>query len=659
MKTIFGIVEKEKRPNKRYMFIKVLAEYKDQQLIGVKDPSIDYPSEGEVIWSPVPEGVNVGNLGFYTIEERNEEDYVGKLIYSKYMVYKELEDLKYYEVVKIPFSLAQNKEIIYLVQNGIDALQKFSSDILLLTNDSYLIGPYRIKQIKDGKWGIDSSDDKLLEIRKASINFVEYYDKQIGEMRYFTSTMLLDRVEDYLDCATNERIMRYALKTLKDQQHVQEISRKVISQLTEWVSHLPSEVCYERVMRAIELLIEYQITEEEISQFEEELLQYPAIQRKVQGLLEERFNSEKKRIEEENRKVLSETEQLRKERERLLLIVEEMQQQIKISEEKLKKADEALEQKMKEMQQNIFRTLTDLIPLASLGINVSQYQATNDRNESPWMVKDNEETIVYDDIHDLVECAVKNLSMIGIEDQKALLLAKTVIGAILFRKPIVLKGDFSFELSQVIGWTIAGNEHLTIFPDMKSFNHQTLVGCFSSYARPEYVKSVHLCQIENSPAELYLRPFLDYWRVSIHESLPELVLISIKEDSDLTDSFIQKLSFAPIIDADEIVTNPDIRTLRKAHRLIFGSIPSYLLTEDGILRRKSREFSHFLEIVQEVIPFTKQKDSFKKWFRLLEDDLLDEEIVSIWVTKALLHSYLDNKEVMKILGEFDNENITV
>lgn len=659
MKTIFGIIERERRQNKKYMFVKVLAEYKDHQLIEVKDPCLDYPSEGEVIWSPVPEEINVGKLGFYTIEERKEEDYIGKSVYSKYMVYKELEDLKYYEVVKIPLSLAKNTEIIYLIQNGIDAPQKFSSDILLLTNDNYLIGPYRTKQTKDGKWTIDSFDDKWLEIRKKSINLVEYYDKNIGGMRYFTSTMLMDRVEDYLDCATNERIMRYALKVLKEYQQVQEISRKVISQLSDLVSELPSQVHYERIMTAIELLTKYEVTEEDVSRFEGELLQYPAIQKKMQALLEEKFNAEKKRIEEEHRKTLNETAHLRKEKEHLLLEMEKLSQQIKLSEEKLKKADKALNDKIKEMKENIFHTLTDLVPLASLGINVSQHQVTNYRNESPWKVKDNEETMVYDSIHDLVDHAVKNLSMLGIEDNKALLVAKTVIGAMLFRTPIVIKGGSSFELAQVIGWTIAGNEHLTIFPDMKNFSNQTLVESFSNYVRFDCVKSVHLCQIENSPAELYLPSFLDYWRVSIEESLPELILISIKEDSDLTDSFIQKLPFVPIINADEIVTNANIRSLRKARSLVFGSISSNLLIEDDILRRKSSEFSSFLEIVKEVIPFTKQKESFKKWFRLLEDELLEEEEVSVWITKVLLQPYIDNEKAMKILEEFDYESMMV
>ncbi len=641
------------------MFVKVLAEYKDLQLIEVKNPRLDYPSEGEAIWSPAPYDANVGKLGFFTVLERNEEDYLGGTIYSKYMVYRELGDLKYYEVFKMPFSLAQNKEIIYLIQNGIDTPQRFSSEILLLTKDDYLIGPYRIKQSKDGKWVIDSSDDKWLEIRKKSINLVEYYDKNIGGMRYFTSTMLIDHVEDYLDCATNERIMRYALKTLKEYQQIQEISRKVISQLSDLVGELPSQVHYERIMAAIELLTEYEVTEEDIIRFEGELLQYPAIQKKLETLLEEKFNAEKRRIEEEHRKTLNETAQLRKEKEHLLLEMEKLIQQIKISEEKLKKADEALNEKIRGMKENIFRTLADLAPLASLGLTVSQHQVTNYRIESPWTVKDNEETTVYDNIYDLMEHAVKNLSMLGIEDNKALLMTKTVIGAMLFRTPIVVKGGSSFELAQVIGWTIAGNEHLTIFPDMKNFNNQTLVESFSNYVRSDCVKSVHLCQIENSPAELYLPSFLDYWRVSIEESLPELILISIKEDSDLTNSFVQKLPFVPIINADEIVTDANIRSLRKAHSLVFGSIASRLLIEDDILRRKSSEFSNFLEIVKEVMPFTKQKESFKKWFRLLEDDLLDEEIVSLWITKVLLQPYIDKEKATKILDEFDHESITV
>jgi hypothetical protein len=660
VKTVFGIVEKERKPNKKYVFVKVLAEYRDHQLIEVQEARLHYPSEGEVIWSPAPEDIHAGKVGFYTIEERNEEDYAGRLVYSKFIVRKELENLKYYEVFPIPFSLAQNHDIVYLIQNGFDAPQQFSSEILLLTNDDYLVGPYRVKQTKEQKWVIDSSDDKLLEIRKKGMHLVKYNDKNVGIERYFVSAMLASPVEDYLDCATNDRIMRYALKTLKDQQQVQEISRKVISQLSELVSDLPPQVRYERIMRAIELLAKYQITKEDIGQFEEELLQYPAIQRKIEDKLEERFAAEKARIEDEHRKVLNETEQLRRKKEHLLVEMEEIERQIKETEERLKKADEALELKIKEMKDNIFRTLADLLPFANLGLNVSTHNESNDRNHSQWVVKDVDETTVYyEDINHLMTSIAENLCMIGMQENKAWLTAKTIIGAILFRKPVVVKGEFSFELSQAIGWAVAGNDHLTVFPDIKNFTNKTLINCFSRYTRPDCVKSLHLCQIENSPAELYLQSFLDYWRVSIDESLPELILISIKEESELTDSFIQKLSFSPVISADEMTTTPDILSLRKTHRLVFGSIPAHLLVEGKILKEKSSEFNNFLEIVQEVMSFTKQKEAFKKWFRLLEDERLEEEAVSVWVVKVLLQPYVAREQAKKILEEFDSENILI
>lgn len=657
MKTIFGIIEKEKRPDKKFMFIKVLAEYENYQLTEVKNPTIDYPSEGDVMWSPVPDGINVGKLGFYTIEERID-DYASKPIYSKYLVNQEIVDLRYYEIVKIPFSLVQNKEITYLIQNGFDAPQQFTSEILLLTTDNFLIGPYRPKQTKELKWVADFNDDRLLEIRQNNMDMVKYYDKNVGTFRYFTSTMLLDTVEDYLDCATNERIIRYALKTLKDEKHVQDISRKVINQLSDLVSELPSEIRYERITRAIELLTKYKVEQEDIAHFEQELLQYPAIQDKIQELLEEKLVIERKKIENENKKIINETQQLRREKELLLATINKIKQQIRESEENLKKADEALEQKLKDMKHNIFQTLTDLIPFTSLGLNIS-HNDSNYRNDSQWIVKETAETIIYDDVSSLVKSLVKNLSMINIEEKQALLIAKTTLGAILFRKPIIFKGNFSFEISQVIGWTISGNDHLTIFPDIKNFSNQALISSFSNYMRLDYIKSVHLCQIENSSAELYLPSFLDYWKVSIEESLPELILISIKDYNELTDSFIQKLQFVPIIDTDKMIINSDIRTLRKNYSLMFGSIPSHPFIEDVLLKKKSSEFSNFLEVVQEVIPFAQHRDSFKKWFRLLEDESLDEDVVSIWVVKVLLQPYISNEQTEKILEELYVESIVV
>ncbi|KPC97701.1 hypothetical protein LR69_04087 [Geobacillus sp. BCO2] len=340
--------------------------------------------------------------------------------------------------------------------------------------------------------------------------------------------------------------------------------------------------------------------------------------------------------------------------------MEEIGRWIKEREERLKKADKALELKIKEMKDNIFHTLVDLLPFTNLGLNVPVHNASDDRNHSEWVVKDVDETTVYyEDINHLMTSIAENLCMIGMQENKAWLTAKTIIGAILFRKPVVVKGEFSFELSQAIGWAVAGNDHLTVFPDIRNFTNKTLINSFSCYTRPDCVKSLHLCQIENSPAELYLQSFLDHWRVSIDESLPELILISIKEESELTDSFIQKLSFSPVISANEMITTPDIRLLRKTHRLVFGSIPARLLVEGKILKEKSSEFNNFVEIVQEVMSFTKQKEAFKKWFRLLEDERFEEEAVSVWVVKVLLQPYVDREQAKKILEEFDSENILI
>ena len=124
----------------------------------------------------------------------------------------------------------------------------------------------------------------------------------------------------------------------------------------------------------------------------------------------------------------------------------------------LKKANDALQQKLKEMQENVYHTLLDLLPNSHMLSTVEV--TTNSLNEpsSQWFVQEKEEkeTFVKEIDDTLMQHLIKNLEQIDVK-KEARFIALTVIGAILFRKPIILKGENSFDIAQTIGWSISGN----------------------------------------------------------------------------------------------------------------------------------------------------------------------------------------------------------
>lgn len=654
METVFGFIERIH--GNRYAFLKVLARLKNDQLIEIENHIEEFPNNGKIIYYNIPENVYAGTLGFYTLTESGSYDSTIP-ISSKYAVSSEISSLGYLEIIETNYSFSKNKqEIISMLQNGIAKTHEISSRVVLLTADDYLVGPFSSKLKNEDKWIAEFNDSGLLEVRNNNVNIIKYRDVNFGVERYFISASTINTpVDNYLDCSTNERVVRDALKILKEEKEVQEISRKVTKMLGDLVSETPFEVRKDRVSRARELLQNYLISDEEISRLDHELLQYGAVIEKINEKVAEQLVEAKKKLEDRHKKIINETKQLTSRKEKLQGEIKDLTGNKNRAEIELEKANEALQQKIKDMQENVYQTFLNLIPASGLPTaQVETSAAVTNIQSSQWFVQENEKEMAIGDIVHLIEKLTANLKQINVEKHDAKFIALTVIGAILFRKPLILKGDKSFDMAQTLGWAIAGNEHITIFPDIKGYSNEALVSCFQNYKRLNTIKSLHLSNIESSSTELYMPSFIDYWGVSMNASYPELLMLSVKDIDELSKDFLDKLKYIPIIDTEEMGTKGRLRNARLQGAITFGFISTdAVIGNIELMNKKSKAYRDFKYALEEItgIDVRKIKNEFKEWFCLFENGSDSDEEIIKWVLQTFLHDYMEIEQFRSIADE--------
>ncbi|RIW28211.1 hypothetical protein D3H55_22175 [Bacillus salacetis] len=654
MKTVFGFIDR--KFGNSNAFIKVLASVKNDQLIEIEKHIEEFPNNGKVIYYHIPEEVNEGTLGFYTLNESGTFD-ITSPISSKYAVSTETSSYNYFEIIETNYSFSENKQkLISILQNGITKTHEISSKLVLLTTDDFLIGPCSTKNKAEDKWIAEFNESGLIEVRKNDVNIIKHWDAKYGVERYFISAATINSpIDHYLDCSTNERVVRDALKILKEEKEVSEISRRVIKMLGDLVSETPSQVRKDRVTRASELLINYLVSDEEINRLNNELLRCEAVIEKINEKVGEQLVKAKKKLEEDHKTITNETKQLTSRKDKLQGEIKDLKSNKKQVETDLEKANEALQQKLKEMQENVYHTLVNLLPTPNFPIVKSKATAgVTSIQSSQWFTQENEREIEIGDLVHLIEKLVSNLEQINVEKNDAKFIVFTTLGAILFRKPLIIKGSNSFDIAQTIGWTISGNEHLTIFPDIKGYSNEALVSCFQNYKRLNTLKSLHLSNIENAPTELYMPSFIDYWGVSINSSYPELFMLSVKNIDELSKDLLDKLKYIPIIDTEEINIKGELRNARLEGTFTFGYISiKSVIGNTELTNNKSKVYKDFKDALEEITSMDprKIKNEFKDWFRLLENASDNEEEITEWVLQTFLRDYMNNEQFKNIADE--------
>ncbi|MGN4485308.1 hypothetical protein ACTFPQ_24985 [Bacillus cereus group sp. MYBK5-1] len=656
MKIIFGAIDRINERNQT--FIKVLAKVQNNHLCRLEDSIEEFPNTGKVFYYKVPSDAYKGKLGFYTVVESNSYD-INIPISSKYVVSQEASNIGYVEIVKVDYSVEMHElELVSLIKNGIVKTHEFTSKIVLLTAEGYLIGPYSPKLNKENQWIAELNDNGLLDVRKNNVDIIEYYDVNFGVERYFISTAFINtKVDRYLDCSNNDRIVRDALKILKDEKETREITRKITKVLVDLVSEIPEEVRKGRISRAVNLLQNHLISPEEMELFEKELLQYGPVIKKINEAIDKDLLVARKKLESDHKKVINETKKLKLEKGNLKIELKNMTDKKNRIDDDIKKAEEALQLKLREMQQNVYQTMLNLLPLPmtlSTG-NEAESSVTNVRS-SQWFVREQEKENMVDGIEVLIRNIIKNLERIHVEKERAELIALTTIGAILFRNPIIIEGENSFDIAQILGWTIAGNDHITIFPDIKEYSNEVLTSYFTQYNRIDKIKSLHLSNIESSSAELYIPSFIDYWSVSTNCRYPELLIVSMKDITEVSNDFIGKLKYAPVINTDSIGIKGELRKARLLGEIKFGFISIEDFVENELLVGKSKAFREFKDVVEEIGMQPKMiVHTFKQWFCLFEKVEYDEEMIINWVLQVFLQKHIDIEQYNFIAEELDVE----
>jgi hypothetical protein len=659
MKTVFGYIDKNIDGRNR-TFLKAIAMVEEDRLAEIENHYEEFPNNGKIFVPNHMVEEYSGNLGFYSIiESRTFDENI--LSSSKYVVSHEVPSIGFYEIVKVPYSLDGNKEeVINVIQNGllINSDISLTSKILLLTEDMYLIGPYSVKLDKNKMWVGEIFDNGLLEVRNSNEQFIEYHDDNIGASRNFFSPVAANTpAEEFLDCSTDERIVREALKIVKEENNVEGISRAVIKSLAHMVNQMPASVRKERVSKAAQILKDHLISRDDINKFEQELIDNDTVEYFINQNVEEIIVEEVKKLEETHSKTINEVNRLKKKKAMFNKELKEMEEMKEYLNEDIKKANIALENKLEEMKENVFNTFLDLLP-STASFSPEEEQVTIKPSSSQWVVQENElKESCIKDVKSLLNNLIYNLEKMKIK-QEAPLIAQTVLGAILFRQPLIVTGENSFDISQLIGWTISGNDHITIFPEIQGYSNEALVSTFYNFKRTESFKSMHVSSIESSAAELYLPSFVDYWKVSTEGNYPDLLMISVKELEELSNTFVSKLKYSPVVNTGNLGTKGQLRKMRRNQETIFGFTNfNEILEESEFLSKKSKTFKEVKEILEENTELnpSRIKDYFKDWFCLFENGSFTEGELTNWLIRSLLKVYIDQDEYKLVLEELDFE----
>lgn len=653
MLKVLGMIERFTSDNK-HAYIRVIAKVIEDKLVPIEDVIEEFPNRGNAFCFNVLPQSQVGDIAFYCLTESsnyNEHSYNS----AKYAASIAHLDIRFLELRRVDFSFNQEKQkIISFLQNDFQVEEINTKELYLFSNDKYLIGPISIKFNNSRKWVGDFEVNNVIAVRKLHDNPIQVFERLQDEMRFFlTNYQLKNPIIDELDCATDERVIRDALKILKEEKGITEISRKVIKLLVDEVTSISVDTKKNRVNRAIYLLQERILDENLIGMFDEEIIQYPAAKRVIDKAIDRESQEAVRKIEEEHSKITNKTLELEKKKVLLETQLDQLKKGITNSESELQKAEKTLHRKLTEMQKNVYETMLNQLP----SINLNSNGGTSTSLNSQWIIQDDENANEIDNLTLLLEKLIENIKRLNIESVEACLLAKTIFGAIIFRQPLIIKGAQSFELCQVIKWSLsAGNNSLTIFPDLQGYSNELLINSFNRFKGLEYLKTMHIANIENSSAELYISSFVDYWKLALDPIFPDLLLISIKNEDDVSGNLLNNLRFAPIINTDNLQIRCNLRKIRQKNEFTYHQFQMDFIEESEILVKKALEYQYFYDALLKLSLWdAKQiRYQYKDWFRLLDDgETFDEDVVTKWILETMVQPFVSHEDYYQLLEELD------
>ena len=573
------------------------AIYKDGILENLSQTDVIYnfPNNGKVF---VTDYYNPPQKEFFKLFELNESNSYdeSKPNSMKYSLGKEIYNVGLFEVIDLDESITLEKsKIVEKLTKGVYIPFYISNQILFRTSDDFLIGPLQMKFV-EGVYIIEDLNTDFIQYYQQEIDIVPILDEYKNQERLFcTNNLFNENIEGWIDVADEMRVISDALKQLKDNVELGELSRKMISTLKEWyISQRVKEPhLQERLNRAIDIMQSNTLEHETVESFTKLLFDLQITEQIVNERTSLKFNQEYEKFLKLNKQLIKECTERKLELNNLEEKYLKTTRNLEMAEVRYSEFEKIMNDKIYSLKNNFAMNYADQLILSKFPniLPSSENPIPDDSSQS--FIK--YQSIVGTKINDFLDFTNKlknNLANFkGVGNPEVL--ASIVVTAILLEEPIIIYGNTSYELAQCISKTIACEQTISIIPEIDKFSLNDLNKFHNYYGESELINSLIIHNPHLTSALYSLPAYLNQNKWTSETSISNLILITIDsfEEANL---FIEKMLDKPIINSADymshFINKRNIRTIQpsqmKLETLEVDSLDEY----STAVRRYFREW---------------------------------------------------------------------
>lgn len=540
---------------------------------------------------------------------------------SRYTLGKEVTDIKYYEVIDLDESIAEEKtEIENKLRKGINSPFILSEYIILRTSDDYLIGPIKM-EFSEGLYYC--REQEFIPYFQQEIDITIIFDEfQNNERLFFLNELNQDSIIGWIDIATEERIISDALKQLKDNSDLAELSRKMIARLKEMYKSNNSKIPHlqERLRHAIQIMESHTLNGEEISYFNELILDLDVTKKLVENRVNHLFEDEYEQFLKKHDELVKDNNIQEQKLKTLSANYSEKLKNLKNSEKQYTELEDALQQKIKQLKDSFTSVYAEQLASSNLPDISSQRFIDSVRSGFAHYQSISGKTI--SNLDDFFNLLNENLKDFRGNDERGTL-AATVVSAVILGEPLIIFGESSFELAKCITSTIACEQIVTVIPEVETFSLNELDQHITHFTSLDLVKALIIHNPHLTAALYSLPTYLKQNKWMEQSNMPNLTIISI-DSLDEALPFIERMPYIPLIKSTDFLT---CFNRRKVKSIQFGQLELRLIDEHAIeqnqvaIRRNFREWIEDNKDLESKIPYP-----LDDWLNQLNEFITEEKL---------------------------------
>lgn len=561
-----------------------------------------FPNNGKIFVTESSQEFPKDSFGLFEINETKSFDET-RSTSMKYQLGKRINNIQLLEVIDLDESITSDKsKIVEKLTNGLSIPFYVSSKIIFRTSDDFLIGPLNMED-RDGVYVVKDSNANFIQYYQQEVDIIKIIDGKNNQERLFCiNTLLPEAICGWIDVADEQRVISDALKQLKDNTELGELSRKMIARLREWYAsgRAGEPHLQERLKRAIEIMENNTIPNEIVESFTKLLLDLQITNEIITEQTNIAFKKEYEKFLKENERL---TKECNKKKQELNLLNEnysKTSQALEFAEFQYAEFEKKMQDKIKQLKNNFSTIYADQLMLSTFP-QLSVTTAAPVINKTLQGFNQFQSIIGKKlmDFEDFSNELNKNLSIFKGHDHNKIL-AATVFTAITLEEPIIIYGENSFELAQCIAKTVASEQTLSIIPEIDKFSLDDIYNQYKQYSNEDKVKSL-IIHNPHLTSGLYSLP--TYFRQSkwTTEMLsPNLIMITI-DSIDEANTFVSKMLYRPLINSNDYISRfinkRNIKNIRPCQMQI-ETIKNATLDDFSVTVR--RDFREWIEDNQDV-----------------------------------------------------------